>query len=147
VYFFKLFPSDLPNLVDFMKTDLLLVTGWCYAFSTMPPSLFTTLPSLPMFLVESGENRLTSQSEKPESLNVQSTSEVTSCGIDSEAQQRLHRKVQQISVLMTFCVLYLSLNCFLNPSSRFIKLCLCSGMALYVSNRHVQNNKVFFIKY
>jgi hypothetical protein len=62
----------------------------------MPPPIFTTVPSLPMFLVETSESRFTSQSEKPQSLNVQSTSDGTAGEIESETQQRLLRKVQQI---------------------------------------------------
>jgi hypothetical protein len=68
----------------------------------MAPPIFTTVPSLPMFVVETNENRLTSQSEKSESLHFQSTSVGTAGEIESETQQRLLRKVQQISVLLTF---------------------------------------------
>jgi hypothetical protein len=60
----------------------------------MPPPVFTTVPSLPMFLVETSESRLTSQSEKPESLSFQSTSGGTIGEIESETQQKLLRKVQ-----------------------------------------------------
>jgi hypothetical protein len=70
--------------------------------SVMPPPIFTTVPSLPMFLVETNENRPTSQSEKPESLHFQSTSDGAAGEIESGTQQRLPRKVQQISVLLTF---------------------------------------------
>jgi hypothetical protein len=80
--YYKLFVSNL--LQDDIK------------HSVMPPLIFTTVPSLPMFLVETSESRFTSQSEKPESLNVQSTSGGTAGEIESETQQRLLRKVQQI---------------------------------------------------
>ncbi|XP_021923237.1 centrosomal protein of 89 kDa-like isoform X2 [Zootermopsis nevadensis] len=58
----------------------------------MPPPLFSTVPSLPMFVVESRRNRLTSQSEKPEQLSVQSTSDVIAGGTELETQWRHHRK-------------------------------------------------------
>ncbi|PNF19336.1 hypothetical protein B7P43_G06721 [Cryptotermes secundus] len=58
----------------------------------MPPPIFTTVPSLPMFLVETSESRFTSQSEKPESFNIQSTSDGTAGEIETETQQRLLRK-------------------------------------------------------
>lgn len=59
----------------------------------MPPPLFTTVPSLPMFVVESGGNRLISQAAKPVPLNVQSASDVIASGIESETQSRPHKKV------------------------------------------------------
>ncbi|XP_069683076.1 centrosomal protein of 89 kDa isoform X3 [Periplaneta americana] len=57
----------------------------------MPPPVFTSVPSLPMFVVQSGENRM-SQLEEPEPSNAQSNSDVTSGGIESETHQRHHRK-------------------------------------------------------
>jgi hypothetical protein len=75
----------------------------------MPPPLFSTVPSLPMFVVESGGNTLSSQSEKPEPPNVQSTSDVTAGGTETETQRRPRRKVQQMSMLLMFvCSLYMS---------------------------------------
>ncbi|XP_069683075.1 centrosomal protein of 89 kDa isoform X2 [Periplaneta americana] len=59
--------------------------------SIMPPPVFTSVPSLPMFVVQSGENRM-SQLEEPEPSNAQSNSDVTSGGIESETHQRHHRK-------------------------------------------------------
>jgi len=62
----------------------------------MRPPLFTTVPSLPMFVVETGESRLTSQSEKPEPSHIQLSSDVRAGEVESEAQRRHHTKVQQI---------------------------------------------------
>jgi len=70
----------------------------------MRPPLFTTVPSLPMFVVETGESRLTSQSEKPEPSHIQLSSDVTTGEVESEAQRRHHTKVQQILCYWHTCI-------------------------------------------
>ncbi|PSN48663.1 hypothetical protein C0J52_04766 [Blattella germanica] len=57
--------------------------------SLMPPPVFTSIPSLPMFVVESGDNRNSKQPDI-DPLNLQSTS---SGGIDSDSHLRSSRKV------------------------------------------------------
>lgn len=86
----------------------------------MPPPLFSTVPSLPMFLVESGESRLTSQSEKPEPLIIQSSSIVTAGETESEAQRRHHTKVRQMYVLLTFMCSCMGQKCFSSSSRKFV---------------------------
>lgn len=66
----------------------------------MGPPLLTTVPSLPMFVVESGESRLTSQSEKLEPPHIQLSSDVTPGEVESEAHRRYHMKVHQIYVFL-----------------------------------------------
>ena len=88
----------------------------------MRPPLLTTVPSLPMFVVESGESRLTSQSEKLKPPHTQLSSDVTAGEVESEAQRRHHMKVQQIYVLLAFMCSCMGQKFFSTPSRKFIHL-------------------------
>jgi len=86
----------------------------------MHPPLFTTVPSLPMFVVETGESRLTSLSEKPEPSHIQLSSDVTAGEVELEAQRRHHTKVQQIYVLLAYMYSCVGQKCSSSPSRKFV---------------------------
>jgi hypothetical protein len=85
----------------------------------MRPPLFTTVPSLPMFVVETGESRLTSQSEKPEPSHIQLSSDVTAGEVESEAQRKHHTKVQQIYMLLAYMYFCVGQKCSSSPSKNY----------------------------
>ena len=57
----------------------------------MPPPVFTSVPTLPMFVVESSEGRTSTQTSDP--LNTQSVSDITAGEIDSDIRGKSSRKV------------------------------------------------------
>jgi hypothetical protein len=88
----------------------------------MRPPLFTTVPTLPMFVVETGESRLTSHSEKPEPSHIQLSSDVTAGEVESEAQRRHHTKVQQMYMLLVYMYFCVGQKCSSSPSRKFVQL-------------------------